>query len=353
MTVTDTTTMRDYAQAIANLPEAAYLGSLVYFTISRADVELDKAKRDLGDVGLDTTLLKKELQPRHAFAKACRRFARKFKAADDVRSELLVRPAGDDDAQAYAQLILERVRMVKGEKRKIFFEKVGELTFTKGHRENGEVVGDGVDSRRTTGHLDRKDLTEEENDWLTERLALFAYDYDHLLNYMDSHAVRTFVREYIYRLRGTCVKESGGLYFVKQDQMEEVRKLAVWVDAIGSEFRTVELLNVADKREMIAQALEEETIGEVNRMMVEVAGILQNPDRKIEESTYEGYMHKAVDLSSKIQEYDNMLGQRATRAELEIGIFQQQVLALAARIKSSSTMQARTVPTTNAVGVSP
>lgn len=364
MTVTDTTAMKGYTQAIADLPAEAFLGSLVYFTISAADVDLSKARRDLEDAGLDVSLLKSELRPRDAFAKTSRKLGRRFKPVNSVKSELKVVDTGEDAGQAYRQLILQRVRMVSGEKRVVFYEKVAELTLDKGERKDGEYINDGVQVRRTTTRYLHDtaedgtptstpyeiDLTAEEDEWLTEGLASFADDYDHLLHYLDSHAVRTFVREYIYRLRGICVKESGGLYFVKQDKVAEAAKLATWVKAIGSEFHTLPLLNLGEQRDMILQAFEEEAIADVGKMMTEVKKILLDPDRKIEEKTYEGYIHKMIDLTSKVKEYDNMLGSRAARAEMEIEIFKAQVEKLGGRIKSASTMRMQTIPS---VGVAP
>lgn len=343
MTV-DTTVMDKYTQAIGDLPEECFLGSLLYFSISQADVNLLNAHRDLGALGLNTDGLRKNLRPVDAFRKATKRFEKKFKPVNGVRSELLVRPVGEDGAQAYRHLILERAVIQAGKKRRIFYEKVGEITFTRGkkNRQTGEYSDHGVEVRRTTNNIG-EELTPEEDQWLTEQLTTFEDHYDHLLHYMDSHAVRTFVREFIYRLSGTCVKESGGLYFVAQEHVAEVQKLAEWVQSIGSEFQTVELLNLADKRDMILEAFEEETIKEVERLMGEVSKILTQPGRKIEEATYDHYANRAVDLADKVKKYNDMLGVKAERAAYEISIYGQQMLTLSSRIRESRTHTAKIV----------
>lgn len=328
--------LQGYTQAIEALPDEAFLGNLLYFSISMADVNLHNAHRDLASMGLSTDTLRKNLRPVDAFRKTTKEFARKFKPVNGVRSELLVRPVGEDGEQAYRHLILERAVVRSGQKRRVFYEKVGEITFTRGVKKDGEYTGHGVEVRRTTDNLSDA-LTTEEDQWLTERLLTFEDRYNHLLNYMDSHAVRTFVREYIYALSGTCVKESGGLYFIKQDYADEVNKLATWVKSIGSEFHALPLLNLMDQREMILEAFEEETIKEVERLMSEVAKILTDPNRQIEEKTFDSYMEKGAALGAKVAEYNTMLGSRAERAATEISMYSQQVLSLAGRIREHKT----------------
>jgi hypothetical protein len=333
----------NYTEAIANLPQEAFLGSLIYFSISGADVNLANARRDLANAGLSVDGLRKNLRPVDAFRKATNDFKKRFpKTKAGIASELMVRPVGEDGAQAYRHLVLERTVVQQGKKRRLFYDKVGELTFTRGAKKNGEYEGHGVEAKRMTNHI-ASPLTDEEDQWLTEKLVTFRDRYDHLLAYMDSHAVRTFVREYIYGLSGICVKGSGGLYFVGQGRAMELAKLGEWVRGIGSEFQTIELLNLADKRDMILQAFEEETIEEVERLMSEVGKILQDPDRKIEEKTFDAYALRAAEMAQKIGEYNKMLGSRADRAAAEVSMYSQQVLSLAPRIRESTTTKAKVV----------
>lgn len=335
--------MSNYTDAIANLPEEAFLGSLIYFSISGADVNLDNARRDLSAAGLATDTLRKNLRPVDAFRKASNEFKKQFhRTSDGIRSELMVRPVGEDGAQSYRHLVLERTVVQQGKKRRIFYDKVGELTFTRGVKRDGEYSGHGVEARRLTTHI-AAPLTNEEDQWLTERLVTFEDRYNHLLRYMDSHAVRTFVREYIYNLGGICVKGSGGLYFVAQHHADEINKLGEWVRGVGSEFHSLPLLNLIEQRDMILEAFEEETVEEVERLMGEVGKILQDPDRKIEEKTFDAYALRAAEMAQKINDYNQMLGSRAERAALEVSLYSQQVMTLSSRIRESKTTKAKVV----------
>ena len=336
--MTKSASIAGYTQALDSLPQEAFLGSLLFFSISQADVHLENAHRDLTASGLSTATLRKQLRPVDAFKKAAKEFSKKFPAEDGIKSELLVRTAGEDAAQSYVHLMLERVVMQKNKKRRIFYEKVAELTFTRGFKSGGEYQNHGVETRRTTNNLPQP-LTNAEDQWLTEKLVTFADRYDHLNRYMDSHAVRTFVREYIYSLSGTCVKESGGLYFVKQDHSDEIDRLGAWVKEIGSEFHSLPLLNLGEQRAMILEAFEDETIKEVERLSLEVSKILKDPSRKIEEKTFDAFSLRAAELSAKVSEYSDMLDARAERAALEIKTYAAQCMTLASRIRTPQTIR--------------
>lgn len=340
---TATAPISNYTDAIASLPQEAFLGSLLYFSISGADVNLANARRDLTNAGLNIASLRKNLRPVDAFRKATNDFKKRFpETPAGIKSELMVRPVGEDGAQAYRHLVLERTVVQAGKKRRLFYDKVGELTFTRGAKKLGEYEGHGVEAKRMTNHI-ASPLTLEEDQWLTEKLITFDDRYNHLLAYMDSHAVRTFVREYIYSLSGICVKGSGGLYFVGQDHAVEIGKLGEWVRGIGSEFHSLPLLNLVDQRDMILEAFEEETIEEVERLMSEVSKILLDPDRQIEEKTFDAYALRAAELAQKIGEYNSMLGARADRAAGEVSMYSQQVMSLMSRIRESKTTKAKVV----------
>jgi hypothetical protein len=339
---TNTAAMVKYTDALDALPEECFLGSLLFFSICQADVDLRAARQDLVNVGLPTDGLRKNLRPIDAFRKSSKRFEHKFKPVDGVRSELMARPVGNDGEQSFRHLVLERAVIQAGKKRRVFYEKVGELTFTRGVKKNGEYVDHAVESRRTTGHLPEP-LTPEEDQWLTEQLAAFEDNYDHSLHFMDSHAVRTFVRESIYNLGGVCVKETGGLYFVAQAHVAEVEKLALWVRSVGSQFHSLPMLNYAEQKSMIAEAFESEALTEIQHLMNEAEKILHDQDRTIEERTFDAFAERAADLSTKIQDYHAMLGTRADQAEGSLQMFGKQVLALSSRIRESKTTQAKVV----------
>lgn len=326
-----TSTINGYTDVVTNLPDEAFLGSLLWFSISRADVNLDDARTALAAAGLSTTTLRKNLRPVDAFKKASKEVAHKFNVKDDVRSEFLVRPVGEDGEQSHRHIILERAEMKAGKKRRLVYEKVGEIVFNRGTKKKGLYENYSVETRQAT-HIT---LTPDEQAWLDGTLdqAKFEGRFEHLLTHMDSHAVRTFVREYVYELSGTCVKETGGLYFVAQEHAEEIKKLWAWVESIGSEFHVLPILDLKEQRQMLIDAFENETVQEVERLIGEVTKILSDPARTVEAKTFDAYGEKAAILTKKIDEYNKMLGARADRAAIEVQGYVQQVMTLAGRIR--------------------
>jgi hypothetical protein len=331
-----TAVMSDYSDEISKLPPEAILGQLLFFTISAADVNLEEARRNLIDLGLGDEGLRKALRPIDAYRKSSKEFEKGFKPVDGVRSTFMVRQAGEDTEQSQRFVMLERARSVAGEKRVILYDKVAELTLNRGKKTNGSYSGDSVEFVDTTRNL-REPLTHEEFEWLHSHFAGFKDHYDHLLHYMDSHAVRSFVRDFIYRLSGTCVKESGGLYFIKNDHAEKVDLLGTWVESVGSEFHALPLLNLAKQKGLIMDAFEQEAISETRRLMGEVKKILDDPSRTIEPKTFDAYGVQVAELKKKVAEYTELIGSKATDASTELQLFSRQIMLLADRIKHPKT----------------
>lgn len=321
---------KGYEEAIADLPEEAILGSLLWFTISNADVNLEEARNDLIARGLDDSLLRQGNRPIDAFRKATNEFAHKFAPENQQRAEFLVRQVGQDSDQSHRHIVLERAEYGTGKKRRVAYDTVAEIVFTRGTKTKGKYSGYSIQAKRT-GLL--VSLSDEEQAWLDAHLEHLEDRFDHLLTHMDSHAVRSFVRDYVASMQGILAKESGGLYFVMQARAGQVDQLGEWVRSIGSSFHALPLLNMADQRAMILQALEDETVKEVERLMGDMTTILKDPNRTITDSTYDQFAQAAVDMQIRLGEYTTMLGDRSDRASQDVSIFAQQLVSLAGRIK--------------------
>jgi len=328
-----------YRRVAEQLPEEALLGQLLWFSITSADVNLEKAQQELVNLGLPEDALPKVLRPADVFRRAAREMGHRFKPVDDTRSEVLVRAVGEDDDKAYRHLMLERADYRTGKARRVYYEKVGEIVFTRGTKNKYGYSGFGVEVIDTTADL-TGDLLPEERAWLDAAMEGFEARFQHLMSHMDSHAVRAFVRKEIARLDGVCVKESGGVYFVRQSGAEDLKKLQVWVNRIGSQFHTVPLLDLADQRQMIAQAFEEETVAEVQRLMDEIAGILQ-AGTAIEERTFDQYGTRAAELTRRINEYAEMLGDRSELAALQVQLFTGQLVSLSDQVRQPGQRRGR------------
>lgn len=324
-----------YSDFVTALPDDALLGSLVWFSISDADVPFDKVHEHLDNFNLKHDGLRKRIRPVDAFKKASKIVARNFGRTDNgIDTSVLVRQVGQDTELSYRHIILERAIYKAGSKRKLVYETVGEILFRRGDLKNGTYTGYGL--RVTRKEPPGLVLSEEEEQWLDEKLAAIQPTFDHMMSHLDSHAIRTFVREYIVSLSGILVKENGGVYFVPQEHVDELRNLAAWVRSIGSSFRITPLVNFDEQREMLAEAFEEDMLRDVHQMSAEVSKILTDRTRTIRDKTYNQYTERASELIVKLDEYKDRLGDRLESAADTLTTFKLQLLALGDRVSESS-----------------
>jgi len=316
----------DYRSAAEKVPDDALLGSLVTFSIIAADINLDVAREQLVALGLDTKALRKRLRPVDAFRKATRELERSFKVEDGVQLNLHVVQLGQDDESSRRHVTAQRISTRKGERERVIYDHSAEIVFT---RATGEVTF----VRR---HPPGLDLTEEQEQWLQSGLEALSERYAHWCTHLDSHAVRTYVRDTLSALNAILVKSTGGLYFVRQSHRTTVAALREWVRGQGSEFDTIPLLDLVDQREMLARAFEEEAVAEVERLSGEIDKILSEPDRRVKSTTVEDYLSRYAELSVKAEDTADMLSIRSEIATKQIAAFKKRAMSLMDRVDTGT-----------------
>lgn len=325
-----------YSDFVDTLPDDALLGSLVWFTISKADVPFDKIHADLAHYNLADHGLRKRIRPIDAFKKSTKVVAHNFgKTSDGVSSALLVRQVGQDSDLSYRHIMLERAEYKAGKKRRLVYEQVGEILLNRGHiGKDGKYTGYGLKVSR----LERPDIdfTTEEDDWLDEKMGLVSPTFNHMMTHLDSHAVRTFVREYLYALSAILAKENGGVYFVPQSHADELRRLREWVQSIGSSMDLMPLVNFDESRAMLVESFEQDALREVQQASSEITKILNDPKRGIREGTYDQYAAQASSLIVKLGDYRDLLGDRLDSAAGHLTTFKMQLMELADRIDQNA-----------------
>lgn len=324
-----------YQDFVDTLPDDALLGNLVWFTISNADVPFDKIHDDLAKYNLADHGLRKRIRPIDAFKKATKIVATNFgKTADGVNSALLVRQVGQDSDLSYRHVMLERAEYKAGRKRRLVYEQVGEMVLNRGSIDkDGKYTGYSIKVSR----LDRPDIdfTDAEDAWLDEQMGQVAPTFQHMMTHLDSHAIRTFVREYLYALSAILAKENGGVYFVPQVNVDELRRLRGWVESIGSSMDLMPLVNFDESREMLVDSFEQDALREVQQASAEITKILNNPNRGIREATYDQYATQASDLIKKLGDYRDLLGDKLETAADQLTMFKMQLMELVDRIDNN------------------
>jgi len=342
-----TASVTDYSSAAAALPDEYFLGQIVSFTICENDIELEKVRDTLTNLKLRTDTLRKRLRPIDAFKKAANEIAVKFDRDAAVQGEqhsLLVRPVGQDLAESHRHIVFERAIFKAGQRRRVEHETIWKLMYDRGKRQkDGSIVDDQIYAE-PQALIGGTKLTAAEQAWIDEHIGAngdkLRARYDHWCTHLDSHAIRTFVREYVTDLLGgiSIKGNAGGLYFVEQKHVGELRDLMTFVKSIGSHMHTIPLLDIVEQRDMLADAFLQETMDEIRQQMVEINKILSNPTRTITEDTYDQYLDTAAKLLGKHKDYAKLLDRNLDTADTELNIFQQQVLGLFNRVKKPKSL---------------
>lgn len=335
-TIHSTRSMDVYAQNVSELiPEKYLLGNIVWFSISDADVNYETAKKELERRGLSTEYLRRRLRPIDAFKKACRDIEKKFPVRDDgIQSRFMANAVGHDKETSHRHVVLERAHVATGKKRRLVYDTVSEIVFHRGQiNSEGEYSNFRIEVVRKNLDLIGLELTPQEDAWLNSMLGDLVRRFDHYRTHLDSHAVRSYVRDHIVGINGTCVKGNGGVYFTQQRHTQTISTLSDWVKHIGSEFHMLPLVDLQDQRKMVREAYEDEVVGDVERLTSEIADILKE-GREITEGTFDAYNDRVAELMSKHREYSSMLDDQLGLAQERIDIFKRQTLTLASRIKT-------------------
>lgn len=336
------TQITEYQQAAADLPDEAFLGQLVFFTISESDVAMATMASEVANRGLRSTTLKKRIRPIDAFKKAVNEIAVKFPTQPGARHSILVRPVGQDSQTSHRHVVLERAVFGLGKRRHVVYDPLAAVVYDRGTRQkDGTIVDDHIEvtiNQTLGGYV----LNADEQLWVDQHIgvdgAKLVERYQHWRSHLDSHTVRAFVRDYITLMGGIQAKAQGGVYFVPQRHADELAKLADLVQHIGSEMHTVPLLDIVHQRKFLVQTFERETIDEVDSLMVEFSKILHNPARTITKATYDEYVKRTVDLVNLVDDYTALLDDNLDGARLRVQAVTQQAVTLRDRIKTPKRM---------------
>lgn len=337
------TDVTDYQQAGADLPDEAFLGQLVFFTISEADVSLETMAKEVDDRQLRTDTLKTRVRPVDAFKKAVNEVAVKFQKQPGAQHSILVRPVGQDSQTSHRHIVLERAVFGLGKRRHLVYDPLATVVYDRGERQkDGTVANDNI-TATVNQALGAYALNAEEQAWVDAHIgpdgARLVDRYQHWSTHLDSHAVRAFVREYIYTLGGVQAKANGGVYFVPQKHAEELQHLSELVQAVGSEMHLVPLLDIVNQREFLGRAFEQEAIREVESLMAEFSRILTNQSRTITKATYDEYVNETAALMARLNDYTALLDDNLDHARIQVEVVMRQVLTLAERIKVPKRMR--------------
>lgn len=317
-----------YKGAAESLPDTYFLGQVLYFTISQMAIPITQAHQELSDLGLPVELLKTRVRPIDAFRKATKELEKKFPTTDDgIRSVFMVRSAGQDEDASHRFVVLERLRIEKGKKRRLAYEVVAECRFRRGTiNKEGQYIGHSIEvvPKQVPGF----EFTDGEAEWIEYGLKILPDRFRHWIHNLDDGAIRAYVRDYVRTLGGTCLKESGSFYFVRQRHAQKVALLKQWLRSLGQEFNSFPLLDLTEQRDLLRQAVAEETKTEIERLQAEIAPVIKG-ERKILPTTVEAFLDRSAELLERTKEYEQILEDDLEDTRDLLNVFRRQVMELA------------------------
>jgi hypothetical protein len=339
--------IQQYTSAAESIPDEAKLGQVAVYQIADADIPLGKARADLQALGLPLDIkhqniaaVPTRIRPVDAFPKAAKTFERKrIPVAPGVVTTFWKRDANDKalkgrvkksaDGINYQYIVRERLETIEGKRRQLVYDPVVELVYTMGEWNGDEVVGDSLQIIRRNPI---EPLSDAEEEWIAAKVAAMPAEFAHRRTHLDSQAVRRIMRAYLWHVDGVEMK--GGFYFVPQEHVDTLDKLGKWVNSMpGSSFLKFSLLNLADERQMIRDALEEDTLEKLNEAMGKAEEYLSDPDATITEYRWKQFIAESGELLDKIEGYSDMLNLKIDRASTQAKLFQLQTMELGKRVQ--------------------
>lgn len=319
-------TFTDYLNSVG-VDDDIVIGSIVWYTISKAKVTYPDLVEWFDELGLDSSFLPNDIKPVDAYRAATGSRVRFHYDLDDGNSvELLVREV-DSTSDMVVRHIMRELR--DPGKRRLSYEKVGEAIFYRPQKSQQHKVRFSVGG----GAVDTAERAKIETfvQGVEQR-------YHELAEFLQSQALRAVIRNYLVFLNALPVKQSGGVYFVsrtRQDILNSLQELVSRFDSGGdSSIHQIPLLDTGDQREMLSSALGDEVSKRCGALMDRLAALNERYDgQKIPADQFAKASSELQDIIDKTEEHvrDLDLGRESADATLDIA--KQSLLTMMDRVE--------------------
>jgi hypothetical protein len=309
-----------------NYDSDMFLGRLVWYTVTE---DLNITHKTFHEtvldnfMGLDTQpVLPGFPRPTDVFKRACtaaqvRNVPKGGEGAEDHTYNYMVRPAGHDDEHVWRVIVREEVDPNGHE---LSYDELVKVTF---NRKTEKLRFNNVD--RDTEHGD-----EHVNDIVGAIYDYFKAEADRITPY----AVREFTRKFLERtLHSIKVRPAGGVYFVNEAHAPAIealdRTLNGWQ---GSTFHFMPLIDDSKQRQMLRAAFEDESVGEVDRIVGEMAEIMAEGG-KISSDRFANYKVEYDSIRKKVSDYSALLDENLERTVNRLDIMEKVLIELIDHVK--------------------
>lgn len=212
------------------------------------------------------------------------------------------REVGCDDDHIWRQLVAE---VLDRNGHRLSYAVLHEVTFFR----NGSLIADESIAGLNVDPL----LCEPVTEIMEQVRAKFTEQYDTL----TAFTIREYVRRVIRSCNATVLRD--GVYFIKGHQ-PEIDALDNIVNVIpGGMFHSLPLIDDRKQRDMLRQAFEDESVGEIDKIINEVTELLRN-GKKVTTKKFGDFLGRYNDVRGKMVDYSDLLDtamvSTATRLEV-------------------------------------
>jgi hypothetical protein len=129
--------------------------------------------------------------------------------------------------------------------------------------------------------------------------------------FITAKQLTSCLRSLVFHMKGTMLKESGGLYFLPEEHAEAFEKIAGAIEASGSEARfTTGMTDLSMNKRMfqrVMESLESEILAETQQMQDEVAA-LADGSKRMRKNGIERRLQDICDWTEKVKYYEELMG---------------------------------------------
>lgn len=149
----------------------------------------------------------------------------------------------------------------------------------------------------------------------------------------NAYAMRTLIRKVLDASHACVVRPSGGVYFVIRQNSVNVaglEKLSAKVP--GTCVQSHPLLDDGKQRQMIKEAFEAETVGEIDKAILEIDGLLKGPE--VGSTRFQTVFGNMKNVVEKVESYEDLLEEQVEGAQFRLKLYKAKMRDLLNHCKS-------------------
>jgi hypothetical protein len=314
--------VREQVSRLESLPLELTLGSLCWYSLSSSlHLEHQEFLARVAASGLDVTTVPLFPDGADVYRRAIKENALyRVTNPDDSVSSYMIRPWVMDDHAIIHQIVCEK--------------NASRTTSQLRYIVLGNIVYD-----RQTEQISLQFVGDPVFEQVAQQLHESVRDYfSYWRGYLPDQPIRAMIRRFLDRWNATAVRPSGGIYFVSNIEHDNLLHLESLINGLPgnqASFHVLPLIDDRKQREMLKKAFEDESIGEVDKLLGDIHTILADPEKKISFSALEKFQERFLFLTGKTSHYSDLLTENMELTNARLEILQASIRGLFERVRES------------------